>query len=37
MKITSDEIDTAIKDIEEELAWANRFTINRNTEKTLWS
>lgn len=31
MEFTSDEINEAIKDIEEELAWANRFTINRTT------
>ena len=31
MKFTRDEIDTAIKDIEEELTWASRFTIDRTT------
>lgn len=31
MKFTRDEIDTAIKDIEKELAWASRFTIDKTT------
>lgn len=31
MEITSDEINEAIKDIEKELAWASRFTIDRTT------
>lgn len=31
MEFTRDEIDTAIKDIEERLAWASRFTIAKTT------
>ncbi len=29
MEFTRDEIDTAIKDIEDERVWANRFTIDK--------